>query len=305
MDTMKQFTKSISEYLTSIIRYSCYAQNYKKNLITSIELKFNDSNELKNILNQNWGIFKNQTCKNKDLKEYPYGDCKTSIEYRDIAHESIYQRIDQFINSINNPSIEYNIMESSKKFQCYVIKTTNSAGKAAYFITKKSPIRTYKNHTRMFILKDDSYILNDKPMLTLSTIIDAIIFEGKIYFASLNLESFLGLETYAAKQKECCISNLEQVLSQEEFNEFKEALRKKNSRSYKSFNESRLANLKDPQKRKTIAQKLNITQNKDGTLNLTNEKAKNHLLLYLLNKIAIDVDDEKQNLASNIPLERI
>ena len=64
-------------------------------------------------------------------------------------------------------------------------------------------------------------------------------------------------------------------------------------------------NLKDPQKRKTIAQKLNITQNKDGTLNLTNEKAKNHLLLYLLNKIAIDVDDEKQNLASNIPLERI
>lgn len=30
----------------------------------------------------------------------------------------------QFINSINNPSIEYNVMESSKKFQCYVIKTT-------------------------------------------------------------------------------------------------------------------------------------------------------------------------------------
>lgn len=46
-------------------------------------------------------------------------------------------------------------------------------------------------------------------------------------------------------------------------------------------------------------------QNEDGTLNLTNEKANNHLLLYLLNKIAIDVDDEKQNLASNIPLERI
>lgn len=208
MDNMKQFIKNISGYLSSISRYSCYAQSYNKSSITSIELKFNDSNELKKILNQNGEIFKNQTCKNKDLKEYPYGDCKTSIEYRDIAHESIHKRIDQFINSINNPSVEYAVMESSKKFQCYVIKTTNSAGKAAYFITRKSPIRTYKNHTTLFILKDDSYILNDRPMLTLSTIIDAIIFEGKIYFASLNLESFLGLETYAAKQKECCMSKL-------------------------------------------------------------------------------------------------
>lgn len=56
-------------------------------------------------------------------------------------------------------------------------------------------------------------------MLTLLTIINVIIFESKIYFASLNLESFLGLETYATKQKEYCISKLKQVLSQKIFDE--------------------------------------------------------------------------------------
>lgn len=302
---INQLLKEVSKYLASVTRYSCYAQSYKKNNITSVELKFHKLNELQDLLNNNWTIFKDLTCQNKDLKEYPYGDCKTSIEYRSIDHESIKQKILQLINSVNTPNVEYNFETTKLKFQCYIIKTTDKNGVNAYFITKKSPIHLLKKHTSFQFISDGTYVSCDKPILNLSTVIDAIIFKNNIYFASLKLEPLLGLETYAKKQKEACLTELSETLSSGEFNEIKGTLSKKNSRSYKNYSTEHIDNLKNPEKKKKIATKLQIPQDQTGAFNLSDENAKERFTLYILNKIAMDIDNDDQNLTSSVPLEKI
>ena len=119
------FISSFKSYLMSVTRISCYALSFKRNNISAQELKFVDG-ELKKVLDKKKSIFFDVTCKNRQLKVYPYGDCKDTIEYRASDDPSIATRVQEIITKLANPDIAYD--ESEKiAFDSYVLKLVNEA----------------------------------------------------------------------------------------------------------------------------------------------------------------------------------
>lgn len=298
-----EFMEKIQEILDNNPRTTFYAQTYQKGDIASCEISF-DGETLKQITSNNISLLIS-TCKNrKELKQYPFGDCKSHIEYRSIYHPSINESINNLLKSIDAPSISYKD-DLSISFQTYVIKLATASNDYMLFISKKTnPIYNLKRKTRYWIFKDNSMVQIPEKLFQLTTTIDAIIYNGFIYFITLHLEKILGLETYAVSQKKNCISSFKKVLTESEYNMMYPMLKSTNANTFNSIIDSRIMLLIDLNKKKKIASQLHIPF-ANGILDLSSPAAKKSLLSFCENKIAINIEDTSENVYSPVPYQPI
>lgn len=141
-------------------------------------------------------------------------------------------------------------------------------------------------------------------LFQLTTTIDAIIYNGFIYFITLHLEKLLGLETYAVSQKKNCISSFKKVLTESEYNMMYPMLKSTNANTFNSIIDSRIMLLIDLNKKKKIASQLHIPF-ANGILDLSSPAAKKSLLSFCENKIAINIEDTSENVYSPVPYQPI
>lgn len=296
-----EFIDRINSIFLSNPRYTFLVQQFKKSTVSSQEITF-DSDILKQITNDNVNLLLQMCKEKKDLQPYPYGNCKFSIEYRSIEHESINLILNNFLSSINNPSIPYKD-SLDLTFQTYTIKVSTSPNDYILFLTKKSnPIYNLKRKTKYFILDDNSLVLTPKKLFQLTTTIDAIIYKGAIYFITLHLEKILGLETYAKIQKNKCINSFEKVLSNTEFKFLYPFLKSVNANAFNNILDDRIDSLANIQNKESIAGKLHIPL-ENTELNLSDPIAQKSLLSYCQNKIAINIENHEENVYSPIPYQ--
>lgn len=297
------FISSFKSYLVSVNRISCYALSFKRNNISARELKFVDG-ELKKVLDKKKSIFFDVTCKNRQLKIYPYGDCKDTIEYRASDDLSIATRVQEITTKLANPDIAYDESENID-FDSYVLKLVNEADEKAYLFTRKKPIINLKNKNKMMFWRSgDGLETASTELYQLSLSIDTILFNQNIYFITLHMEKSFGLETYSKKQKDDFTEKLKDTLTEEEFMSISAILKRKNARSFKNINIDKIKKLSTIEGKTKISSALNIPLTQDNCLDMRDDGCKERLLDYLQDKLAKDVDNLSQCVGSEMPLRK-
>lgn len=299
---INDFLTRLQSFFGNANRISCYALTIKGNNLSALELKF-ELGELDHILNNELSTFY-EDCNKRRLQEYPYGDCKDTIEYRDCNHESIHIKVKEVIEKLNNPDVAYD-NQRHPKFNCYVLKVYNG-NNIAYLFTKKNPILNYQKGKRILYMFSvgDKLKSVDMELYQFSTKIDTMIFEGKVYFISLHMEGLFGLEAYSHKQKEKFINSLQNVLDIAEFKELYTVLKSQNARSFKIVNEEKIRKLRDPKEKRKIAHELNIPLTSNGVFDFKSPGSKEKFIDYLQDKLAKDVDEPDQCVGGAGPLKK-
>jgi hypothetical protein len=242
------------------------------------------------------------------IEEYPYADCKETIEYRNVSDKTISERIIMIKDSINNNAIPYN-SESTIKFNCYAIKTYDDKNNETLFITVKNPLKNYTNSKIFFnhVLgpnKERFEKITHNNILQLVYHFDAIIFRNTFYFITPKMESKLNLPTIYQKNKKTIISELETIVSEKDIEKTLSFFNAKNSKTYKNISQKHIDNLKNKTKRNAIAKQLHIPLI-NGKFDLSQEESANKIIHYITNKIAIDIDDPQKNSISDMPLRSL
>lgn len=293
----------INRFLNSNPRYNLHVQNYSKDNVTSREVTI-DNEVLKQIATSNISLLLKNCEKRKELHPYPYGSCKSDIEYRSIHHESLDAIMTKLMQAIESPSISFNA-KVNEIFQTYTLKLSLNADDYIIFITKKNnPMYNLKRKSILFVPVGNSLVKAPDKLFQITSSIDAIIYKNNIYFITLNLEKTLGLETYAKMQKKKCIISFKKALSSNEFNALYPFLKSTNANTFNNIIDGRIILLSDPNKKQIIAEKLHIPINNDE-LNLSAPIAQKALLSYCQNKIAINIDNIKENVYSPVPYQTL
>lgn len=293
----------INTFLNSDPRYSFQVQNYRKDNITSREVTI-EKKVLEQIATSNISLLLKNCEKRKDLHPYPYGSCKTDIEYRSIHHESLDAIMTKLISAIESPSIPYK-EKTDEIFQTYTLKLSLNRDEHIIFMTRKNnPMYNLKRKSILFVPIGDSLVKAPDKLFQITPSIDAIIYKDNIYFITLNLEKTLGLETYAKLQKQKCINSLKAALSSKEFNALYPFLKSTNANKFNNIIDNRISLLSDPHKKQIIAKKLHIPMNNEE-LNLSTPFVQKALLSYCQNKIAINIDNIKENVYSPVPYQTL
>lgn len=299
---INDFITSLQSYFERVKRISCYALATKGNNVSAQELKF-ESGELEKILNNKLSALYN-VCKERQLKEYPYGDCKDTIEYRSCNHESLEARVKEIKRKLDEPDIAY---DSKKRpnFNSYVLKIDDGSN-IVYLFTKNNPVVNLQKGKRILYMLSvgDKLKVVDTKLYHFPNTTDVIIFEDNVYFVSLRMESSFGLEAYSHKQKEKFINLLKEVLNKAEFEELQLILKPKNARSFKVINEEKLKKLQKREEKKKIAHELSIPLTLTGDFDFTGPGCKEKFIDYLQNKLAKDVDEPDQCVGGAGPLKR-
>lgn len=293
----------INRFLNSNPRYSFHVQNYRKDNVTSREVTI-DNEILKQIATNNISLLLKNCEKKKELHPYPYGSCKSDIEYRSIHHESLDAIMKKLIQAIGFPSISFD-EKVDEAFQTYTLKLSLNSDEYIIFMTKKNnPMYNLKRKSILFLPVGNSLVKAPDKLFQITSSIDAIIYKDNIYFITLNLEKTLGLETYAKMQKEKCISSFKKALSPNEFNALYPFLKSTNANTFNNIIDDRIILLSAPNKKQIIAKKLHIPMN-NNELNLSAPIAQKALLSYCQNKIAINIDNIKENVYSPVPYQTL
>ncbi|WP_281519169.1 Kiwa anti-phage protein KwaB-like domain-containing protein [Acidaminococcus timonensis] len=289
---INDFITRLKSFFEKANRISCYALTTKGNNVSAQELKF-ESGELENLLNNELSSFYTE-CEKRQLQEYPYGNCKETIEYRDCNHESIQIRVKQILGKLNNPDIAYDD-QKHPNFDSYVLKIDDGSN-IVYLFTKKNPIVNLQKGKRILYVLSIGNKLRavDTEMYQFVKTIDVIIFEENIYFVSLRMEKAFGLEAYSHKQKEKFGKLLQIVLDTSEFKEASAALKSKDARSFKFVNEDKIKKLNVPEEKRKIAHELNIPLTSTGEFDFKDSGCLERLFDYLQDKLAKDVDEPDQ-----------
>lgn len=289
---INDFVTRLKSFFEKANRISCYALTTKGNNVSAQELKF-ESGELENLLNNELSVFYME-CEKRQLQEYPYGNCKETIEYRDCNHESIQIRVKQIVEKLNNPDIAYDD-QKHPNFDSYVLKIDDGSN-IVYLFTKKNPIVNLQKGRRILYVFTSGNKLRavNTGMYQFLKTIDVIIFEGNIYFISLRMEKAFGLEAYSHKQKEKFRNLLQDVLDTAEFEKVSVVLKSKNARTFKFINEEKIRKLDAPEEKRKIAHELKIPLTSGGKFDFKNSGCIERLFDYLQDKLAKDVDDSDQ-----------
>lgn len=305
---INDFISELRSYISSINRYSLFAQNYKAETTTSTEILFGE-NELREFFNKCIEyLIKGYT--EESLEEYPYADCKDTIEYRNVQHETIATKVQWLQDSMTNSNVPYNATQPTK-FNSYIIRTESPTEDIAFFITAKNPIKCYSN-SKFYInqhptVRSERYNrVRDMQLIQLLYHFDAIIFHNNFYFITTKMESHLGLPKDYKDNKDEAITELQNILPESDYQQYMQPyIQRKNAKSFKNYNRERMANLEDPDKREKIAQGLHIPLKNNGNFDLSQEGANDKLISYLTNKIGSDIDDPNQNVISSTILKNI
>lgn len=298
----------LGTYIQSVNQYSFYLQHYKHASISSWEINFADD-LLKGFLAGCWSFLSTNEYITETLEEYPYADCKSTIEYRKLNHDSIKDRIEILRQSFIDTSIAYN-PSSDHKPNGYIIKTSNPLGINALFITMANPIKTYNNskifyHVRVPISGNEYKQMQTSHLLQLIYHFDAIIFQEKIYFITPKMEAPLNIPSWDKKNKEKCQSEISAVLTDTEYDDLKDAIKSKNAKGFRTYDHARVQKLYDPQEKRMIAQKLNIPLTADNELDLSSDLSKKALLYYLTDKEGVNIDNPNELIISKATMQKL
>lgn len=289
---INEFITRLKSFFEKANRISCYALTTKGKNVSAQELKF-ESGELESLLNNELSSFYKE-CEKRQLQEYPYGNCKETIEYRDCNHESIQIRVKQIIGKLNNPDIAYDD-QKHPNFDSYVLKIDDGSN-IVYLFTKKNPIINLQKGKRILYVFTSGNKLSavNTGMYQFLKTIDVIIFEENIYFVSLRMEKAFGLEAYSYKQKEKFENLLQDGLDTAEFKEVSAVLKSKDARTFKFINEEKIKKLNVPEEKRKIAHELKIPLTSAGKFDFKDSGCIERLFDYLQDKLAKDVDDPDQ-----------